>query len=240
MRVTTWNVLHRIHAVNWKEAPIAAFPDERVRTGAIAQTIAGWLTGGVDVVCLQEVSGDQLARLREAIEPEVSVHAHLYPRVPRLRDGSPSPLEVPNEHLVMLVKRLPASLREAKTFESDPGKGLVAVDVGDDLIVVSTHVSSGSRSAAQLAQILRSVQDEHRGAAVLGDFNTSAADVRAALGEGFTLADVAGPTRIATAEHAAKTIDHVAARGARIVSAEVLDGRGLSDHHPVTAEITLG
>jgi endonuclease/exonuclease/phosphatase family metal-dependent hydrolase len=130
-------------------------------------------------------------------------------------------------------------LRSATTFASDRGKGLLAVDIGDDALVVDTHVSFGERRAAQLALLERAARDVHRKATIVGDFNAEVDIVSAGLGDRFTLANITEPTRIATMTSPAETIDHVAVRGATIVSAEVLDGEGLSDHHPVTAEIRL-
>ena len=40
MLVVTWNVLHRIHAVNWDESVIAKHVDEHARIAAIADWIA--------------------------------------------------------------------------------------------------------------------------------------------------------------------------------------------------------
>ena len=34
LRVTTWNVLHRVHGLNWKEPAVARFSDERAPAGA--------------------------------------------------------------------------------------------------------------------------------------------------------------------------------------------------------------
>lgn len=236
--MTTWNVLHRIHAMNWDEAPVAAFPDERVRNAAIAETVARWLVEGTDVVCLQEVSGDQLARLRDAVAAEVRIFEHRYPRVPRLRlGGSTKVLDDPSEHLVVLVRSLPAHLREAYTFASDPGKGFLAVDVGDDLVVVDTHVSWGPRAGAQLATLKAAALAARPAAVVTGDFNAPFDDVAAALGPHFLGTEALEPTRLPSSGEGGSTIDHVLARGASLARSSVLDGGGLSDHRPVTAEL---
>lgn len=237
LRITTWNVLHRVHAVNWGEAPVAAFPDERVRIDAIASRVAAWLAADVDVVCLQEVSGDQLARLRSAVPATSMIFDHRYPRLPRRRDGRPAGLDDASEHLVTLVKAPPATRREARTFETDPGKGLLAVGL-DRVVVVNTHVTFGDRRTAQLESLARTV-DGAPAAIVAGDFNAPADVVRAAFGPSAAISDVEGqgPTRIATAEHGGKTIDHVVVFGARLETATVLPSEGLSDHHPVTAQI---
>lgn len=61
MQIVTWNVLHRIHAENWREAVPDRFPIEAERLDRISQRVAGVLREDDDaVVCLQEVSGDQL------------------------------------------------------------------------------------------------------------------------------------------------------------------------------------
>jgi endonuclease/exonuclease/phosphatase family metal-dependent hydrolase len=242
LRVTTWNVLHRVHGVNWNEAPVQAFPDERERIAAISRLVARWLSAGVDVVCLQEVSGDQLASLRSAAGADVRLFEHTYPRVPRLHRGGAPPLVDMSEHLAVLTSAPGASRVGAWTFESDPGKGALAVEVGG-VLVIDTHVSSGERRGAQLGLLAaRAREGGGPGAAVLGDFNAPADVVRGGLGEGISVCDLAGqrPTRIETWEHPAKTIDHVAVRGGAIESASVLEGGGLSDHNPVTAVVAIG
>lgn len=229
MRVITWNVLHRVHAVNWSEPCIAHFPDERVRLEAIAVRVAAWLREGVDAVCLQEVSGDQLAALGE-----LPVATHRYPRVPRLRDGGASPLVDSAEHLVT-VTRKPARLISSRTFDNDPGKGFLAVDVGG-LTLVNTHVTFSTGGTPQLALLSAEARPP---SVVVGDFNAPAPVVAAGLGAGFVLADLAGrTTRVSTPQYPdGKAIDHVAARGVRIITARVLDAEGLSDHHPVEATL---
>jgi endonuclease/exonuclease/phosphatase family metal-dependent hydrolase len=240
LRVVTWNVLHRVHAVNWSEDPVATFPDERVRIAGITDTIVGWLANGVDAVCLQEVSGDQLASLRAALAGGVHVFEHTYPRVPRLRGGGEPVLDDPSEHLVVATTSAGARLRDACTFDSDPGKGLLAVDLGGDVALVDTHVSFGDRRGAQLATVARTARSATGGAIVVGDFNARADVVRAGLGGEVAITELSGrrPTRVPTADHpAGQTIDHVVVLGGAIVAAEVLDGRGLSDHEPVSADV---
>jgi endonuclease/exonuclease/phosphatase family metal-dependent hydrolase len=232
VRLVTWNVLHRIHAVNWEEGPVRAFPDERERIARIAERVAAMMSSQADAVALQEVSGDQLAAIRAAVSPDVLVLEHTYPRVPRLRDGSAPPLDDPTEHLVVLA-RGPAAIRGARTFGSDPGKGYLATEL-DGLLLVCTHVSAFERGPAQLAEIASATTAP---AVVLGDFNAPAAAVRAGFGAPFVVSEVSEPTRVATAEHPAKVIDHVAVRGGTLASAVVEDGAGLSDHVPVRAEV---
>jgi endonuclease/exonuclease/phosphatase family metal-dependent hydrolase len=243
VRVTTWNVLHRVHAMNWGEGAVAAFPEERVRAVAVAESVASWLSGDTDVVCLQEVSGDQLACVREAVGPDVQVLHHRYPRVPRLRRPARSAAETlcdPSEHLVVLVKARAAHVRAARTFESDPGKGLLAVEVGDELLVVDTHVSWGPRAGAQLALLAETALAVRPIAAVMGDFNAPVDEVARGLGPDFAPPPVIGPTRLASSGEGAKTIDHVFVRGGALRSIDVLDAGGLSDHLPVTAELVRG
>lgn len=244
MNVTTWNVLHRIHAVNWKEAPVLAFPDERVRIAGITALVARWLESGeTDLVCLQEVSGDQLASLRAALTPAgVQIFDHLYPRVPCLRganeDDAPV-LEDPSEHLVTLVaKTSPARRVGSHTFDSDPGKGFLVVDVGD-IRVIDTHVSFGPRMAAQLTAIAAAAPPTGSPIMVLGDFNALSTMVRVGLGDDFVITDLTGQrhTRIPTSDKPGWTIDHVVVRGAPIDGATVLEHGALSDHSPVRAVV---
>ena len=64
MLIATWNVLHRIHAENWGDGPLARFPREADRISLVTAPVIARLEAGWDVMALQEVSGDQLASLR--------------------------------------------------------------------------------------------------------------------------------------------------------------------------------
>jgi endonuclease/exonuclease/phosphatase family metal-dependent hydrolase len=239
LAVVTWNVLHRVHAVNWREPAIDAHPDEAARIAAITRRIATGLPPA-DVVCLQEASGDQVASLRAALGG-ASIFTWTYGRVPSLHRPGPPPLADAAEHLVVLV-RGPARLVHAETFPSDRGKGFLSVDVGGTL-VVDTHTTPGPKHAAQCARLADHAA-AHRGPVVItGDFNEDRATSLAHLGPGFTPAlprEPALPTRPRTdASTKSQTIDHAMVRGATVVSAEVLGGEGLSDHNPLLVRISL-
>jgi endonuclease/exonuclease/phosphatase family metal-dependent hydrolase len=239
LHVTTWNVLHRVHAVNWNEAPVEAFPDERVRIAGISAIVARWLASDVSVICLQEVSGDQLASLRRALGEAAQLFAHEYPRLPRLRGDGPPQLEDATEHLVTIVNAPSSRQLDARTFESDPGKGLLAVEVAGQHAVINTHVSFGDRREAQLRSLSALAHEATGGAIVLGDFNAPVDVVRSGLGEPLAITDLEGqrPTRVATHEHPPRTIDHVAVVRGTLEAGTVLDAGGLSDHDPVTATV---
>ena len=246
IRVLTWNVLHRVHAVNWSEAPVVSFPDERVRLERIAERLVE-LSPGLDVVSLQEVSGDQLVRLRAGFA-NADLHTHRHPRMPALRrpPGHPSDvLDDPTEHLVTIVLSGAGRGAHAAAGPGDPGKGILGVELersgAPPVEVIGAHVSFGDRGAGQLAMIAARIATAKGPVVVLGDFNASADVVAAALGPDVAVADLAGlrPTRIATGDRSSRTIDHVVVARATILSADVLDGRGLSDHNPVVAEIRL-
>lgn len=239
MRLTTWNVLHRIHAVNWREAPVEAFPDERERIAAITEVVSKLLETS-DVVCLQEVSGDQLGSLRRELRARATIFDHTYPRLPKLRVVDTSaPLANPTEHLVTLTHRH-ATLLESETFPSDPGKGLLALRVSE-WAIVNTHVSSGSRASDQLRR-LTSLAASHDHAALLGDFNAERDVLEPLLGDRFALTNLEGQpaTRIATTEKAPRRIDHVVVKRPSIVHPGLVTQVGeCSDHRPVSAEIEL-
>jgi hypothetical protein len=250
LRLLTWNVLHRVHALNWKEPVIGGFPDEGVRIARITDLVLRWLDGDsarapdASAVCLQEASGDQLRSLTLAVSArgDVVVFDHLYPRLPRLRAGGDSGLLDPREHLITLVKA-EARKREGRTFDEDPGKGFLAVELAGGVVVINTHVSFGERATAQLALVSSAAAAAPNGAAVAGDFNAPADTVARALGAGVILSDLAGqgPTRVPASGHPGKTIDHVAAFQGRVTGAALcLDGDCLSDHRPVTATLVFG
>jgi endonuclease/exonuclease/phosphatase family metal-dependent hydrolase len=220
--VVTWNVLHRIHADNWGEEVAANWPDEAKRIAAIAQRV-GELTE--DVLALQEVSGDQLAALRETGR---TVHAMRYPRMPRPRVMASS-LNDNTEYLVLLVDG-PSRDLGAEAFPDDGGKGALAVDV-QGITVVATHVSWGNKRVGQLERLAELAPAP---AVLLGDFNADAETVLATLGESFRAAEL--PSGAKT--RGKQVIDHVIVHGATASEARVLVADGLSDHSPVRAEIS--
>lgn len=114
--VATWNVLHRVHAENWDEEVTGRWPDEPERIAAVTAR----LTGRTErVIAMQEVSGDQLASLHQAL-PQRTVHALRYPRIPAPRGGG-CLLTDPGEYLVLLVDGATRQVA-AEPFEEDPGK----------------------------------------------------------------------------------------------------------------------
>lgn len=216
MRLTTWNVLHRVHAANWSE-PITI--DEPERIARIADRVAA-MDG---IVCMQEVSGDQLEVLR-ARGPLVSLR---YPRVPKLRRGE-AKLTDRTEHLVVVGARERVG---GAPFSNDGGKGWLAVDAGD-WIVVCTHVTWGKGGVPQLAKLAEHAGAANKPIAIAGDFNAEADVVAAAFGEGFTISHAPLPTRPPD-----QRIDHIVVRGGRVLDVEVADAAGLSDHALVSARL---
>ncbi len=229
--VATWNVLHRIHADNWAEPVARHWPDEAARIEAITARLAA---RDDRVIALQEVSGDQLASLRALSR---TVIAFRYPRVPRPRHVST--LADPAEYLVTLVDG-PAREVAAEASATDPGKGLLAVEV-DGVVVVNTHVTYGDPRVPQLARLAAVARAAPGAAIVLGDFNADRAAV-ATIGDDFVLAtpaEPALPTRPRTGSTKSSTIDHVLARRATPHAAAVIDAGGQSDHNLVVAAIAM-
>lgn len=226
--VATWNVLHRVHAENWTEDVAARWPDESERITAITALLADRTE---TVIALQEVSGDQLASLRDAL-PGRTVHTFRYPRLPTPRRGRDL-LRDRSEHLVLLVAG-PSTPVAAESFPDDKGKGALAVDVAGTL-VIATHVSGDRRRTGQLARLA-----ELSGPAtvLLGDFNTGSDTVTAGLGDGFAVAGFAADSPPTRAGSSRGFIDHVVTRGATAGTAVVDDSNGLSDHNIVHATVS--
>lgn len=231
--VATWNVLHRIHAENWGEAVVDRHVDEAARIEAITARLCGH---DEHVLALQEVSGDQLASLRRAL-PDATIVTLRYPRIPRPRRG-PTALRDPAEYLVTIV-RGEATVVLAEASRDDPGKGLLAVDVGV-VRVVNTHVTFGDARVAQLARLREVARAAKNTAIVLGDFNADRDTVAAGLGDDFDVAIAHAdslPTRPRIGSDKPSSIDHVAVRGGIVEAHAVLDAGGLSDHNPVVARV---
>ncbi|MBF6353474.1 endonuclease/exonuclease/phosphatase family protein [Nocardia higoensis] len=232
--VATWNVLHRIHADNWGEEAPRQWPDEAARITAVTEWIAGRTE---QIIALQEVSGDLLNSLRIAL-PDRTVLFFRYPRVPTPRRVA-AELTEPAEYLALILDK-PAKEIAADAFRDDPGKGILAVQVGE-LTVVATHLSGAGRNRGQLDRLARFARD-HSGSpmVILGDFNTSRETVATHLTE-FTIAefpDSAPPTRPRPMPHRSRDIDHIVVRGLTVVDADVDNSGDRSDHNYVHATVT--
>jgi len=234
--VATWNVLHRIHADNWGEEVPGRWPDEASRITAITEWIAGRTE---QIIALQEVSGDLLNSLRIALPDRTVLHFR-YPRTPTPRRVA-AELTEPAEYLALIVDQ-PAREISAEAFRDDPGKGVLAVQVGD-LVVVATHLSGAKRNRGQLDRLARFTRaHRHSPTVILGDFNTTR-DVVAAHLPGFTVAelpDTAPPTRPRPNPNRSRDIDHIIVRGAAVTSAGVENTGDRSDHNYVHATLALG
>ncbi|MEU8899462.1 endonuclease/exonuclease/phosphatase family protein [Nocardia sp. NPDC048505] len=230
LTVATWNVLHRVHAENWRDAA-DDWPEEPRRIAGIAALVAA---RPEEVIALQEVSGDQLAALRAAL-PGRSVHVLRYPRIPRLRRGRAELSDVA-EHLVV-VADASSRLVRAESFDNDPGNGALAVQVGA-LLVIATHVTGDRRRTEQLAQLTKFADSSP--VVLLGDFNTDRETVLSALGAEFAAAELppgSPPTRPRRSGSKSQVIDHIVARGANVGPATVLPTPAWSDHNLLSAPL---
>ncbi len=235
LRLVTWNVLHRIHGDKWSKHVVGRFEREAERIERVTARVARWLDEGAGAICLQEVSGDQLAALRAL---KASVFSHRYPRVPgSIRLLWSRPLEDRSEHLATVVAG-PAREVEALTYATDTGKGLLVVELEGGVRVLNTHLSFGRDGTPQLKQAAGLL----RAPGVLaGDLNAGRDVIAVALAPGVLLANIGAPTCAPSRRHGpGKAIDHVAVAGGELGAVEVLDSEGLSDHHPVRALVRFG
>lgn len=235
VEVVTWNVLHRIHAVNWDEPAIAAWPIEVAR----CEAIAAWISRcDADVICLQEVSGEQLAALRSM--ERGTVLASPYPRVPAYRRRTETtPLRDPTEYLVTVVRGGDARIVAAEAFPTDGGKGFQRIELATGVTAINTHVSYGDAHREQCARLAAEVSAAVGLTVVCGDFNADRDTCVASLGLTPAIpAEPALPTRPRTQpSKKSQTIDHVFVARGTILDASVLDVDGLSDHNAVRVRL---
>ncbi|MBK7860312.1 MAG: endonuclease/exonuclease/phosphatase family protein [Archangiaceae bacterium] len=228
-RVITWNVLHRVHGEKWSKHVTSRYPDEAARIARITDQVRRWLGESIEVVCLQEVSGDQLASLRAA---GLTVHSHRYPRVPRHWRFWSRPLTDASEHLAT-VTAAEAAVAASQTFARDLGKGLLAVDIGA-LRVVNTHLTFGALGLAQLKQAANAAGSGR--ALLMGDLNADQPTVSRLLPR-FALAVPGVSTRLAASHRGGLIVDHIAVRDGSPEAASVIELEPLSDHLPVSATV---
>lgn len=231
MKLLTWNVLHRVHAERHAEPAIRAWPDEARRVHGVAARARALTDEGVEVLLLQEVSGDVLAELRARL-PDRAVLNHPYPRVPRAKPS----VKDPTEHLVIVAPPGSKVLR-AHTFANDPGKGFLMAGLPGGAAVLSTHVSWGKNGEPQLS-LLAQVVAAHGGVlCVGGDFNAEREAISKALG--LPIAPLPeGSLRTRPQDEGGSDIDHLLCRGAVLSEVAVLEHADLSDHRPVVGTVT--
>lgn len=237
MKVMTWNVLHRVHAENYREPAVTQWPDESARVKAVSALVLKAVTAdGCDLVLLQEVSGDVLNELRHRLPPELKICSHQVPRMPKLKVDTKASLYDSSEHVVVIGPGTLQTVR-AQTAADDGGKGFIAARVNEGLVAISTHVSWGSKGLAQLGA-LHQVISALPGTVVLGgDFNADRDEVTRGLGDGYVVAEApAGSRRTRQSpDGEGADIDHLLVRGARWSDAQVAEHHGLSDHSPLIA-----
>jgi endonuclease/exonuclease/phosphatase family metal-dependent hydrolase len=239
MHVATWNVLHRVHAENWDE-DLDAYPREADRQRAVASLITQEIELGASAIGLQECSGDQLSVLRASLPEGVRVLDFALPRQPRIRaKGRLSQLSDESEHLVVLaLANLDPRPLGAAAFDTDPGKGWIAVDLAG-VAFVSVHVSWGEHAASQFERLRQVCSELGRPAVLVGDFNLDRASASALLGDGFRLLSLPAGlrTRPRSGSTKSQVIDHIAVLGGEPTGGAVVDAAGASDHNLVRATV---
>ena len=239
MNVMTWNVLHRVHAENYREPVVTRWPEESARVKAVTALVLKAVTADrCELVLLQEVSGDVLNELHHRLPHSVKICSHQVPRVPKLKVPATLSLYDASEHVVIIG---PAQLEvlHAQTAADDAGKGLIAARVAEGLVAISTHVSWGSKGTAQL-KVLQELMASLPGTVVVGgDFNAERGQVTHGLGDGYVVTELGAGSRRTrqSPDGEGSDIDHLLCRGGAWVDAHVTDAHELSDHSPLVATL---
>jgi endonuclease/exonuclease/phosphatase family metal-dependent hydrolase len=225
-RIATWNVLHWVHAQKYGEkAILSAFVTEEERARAVVDRVAAI---EAEVKCLQEVSGDTL-RLLESRFGNDRVHSFRLPRTP-IHAGV-NVLRDPSENLV-IITACAGVVVHAQAFVGDDGKGLVAVRLADDTLVVCTHVSGDSeKNEQQLRAIDDWIGSAHGSVILCGDFNADIKETLGRLRPGWHAAVVQSPIKVSRPK-SNQLIDHILSWPQPILaSARIEAAAGLSDHN---------
>jgi len=269
MRVLSWNVLHLIHELNHNSHTISEEPrifaspvlnkfydnkndiiDEYSRMAQIEKFIIKHLNSET-VFALQEVPGILLNRLKTVLKNYHIIH-YLYPRVPKMKDGSPDPYgEYGSEYLVTIVSK---NLAKDVSFDVIPfdkfkdfGKGALVVKVGD-IDIYNYHMEFGQeKRLVDLEQLfLFSTKKLSKHQIMLGDSNMSFQDWitdSARIGFQDNLVELKEPTR----EGVTKTgklyyiqIDHISISSQLYAKNWFVENtKSLSDHYLIGAEILV-
>jgi endonuclease/exonuclease/phosphatase family metal-dependent hydrolase len=246
VRLLTFNVHHGVG------------DDGRHDLGRLASLLAAT---GADVICLQEVDRHYGAR-SEGVDQALLLSRALDMQLawgPAIdRPGTPERRQYGNA----LLSRLPILASDVHPLPGDgePRSALrTRVELGGGALwVTTTHLSS--RSAGERAAQAAAVAGLHTGPAevgvVVGDLNADAgapeldvlrerftdawhlARARADQARRWSLHRDAGRTHPARRPHV--RIDQVwVSTGVTVTAAEVLDGSGCSDHHPLQVDLEI-
>mmetsp|Transcript_20133 Transcript_20133/g.39913 ORF Transcript_20133/g.39913 Transcript_20133/m.39913 type:complete len:335 (+) Transcript_20133:59-1063(+) len=132
--IYSWNVLHRVHAQNYRIPEVQKWPDEPKRLEHVTGLILTYLRSCQQpcVICLQEVSGDVLKALKSALatSKNILVFEHQHRRIPRFWRPNPQNEHVVEreEYIVSITKNcLGAQKTAGFTYRTDAGKSLLGI-----------------------------------------------------------------------------------------------------------------
>ena len=227
----SWNVLHFVHGINYDEHPVDTMP-ERARIDGICGIVDDLLRD-VQVLCLQEVSGDLLVQLKLAFAPRFHIMDKRSGRAPSVRKRT-SPHFGTNiehsEHLVIMVHRdMDIESVRSGAFASDAGKGFLKVAIAGGPRVVCTHLPfDKSHRADQLAQM---GLDDSAFTIVCGDMNSTELHVPGLMRVPFA------SDGLVSRPKSRSNIDLVLTDGLADGPCQIADGSRFSDHNPVVVRI---
>lgn len=239
--VCTWNVLHYVHAMNYREPPVGAIP-EPDRIAGVCDMVDE-LLDLADVVCLQEASGEVLRSLiaRGTATDDRAVESYQLRRKPALRVSAPDRPGTHTEHLIVVVRAgLGVAFRNSGTFSTDPGKGYLKVGLVDGPVVVCTHLPwnrAGGGSADAVRKEIREMRLAHGTFTIVcGDMNCEHLYVPGMVQARFDRTPPVAFSRPGDSSNIDLLLTNRRA-GDAIVRG---DGARFSDHNPVTATFWPG
>eukprot|EP01012_Entosiphon_sulcatum_P067131 TRINITY_DN96670_c0_g1_i1.p1 TRINITY_DN96670_c0_g1~~TRINITY_DN96670_c0_g1_i1.p1 ORF type:complete len:280 (+),score=43.91 TRINITY_DN96670_c0_g1_i1:35-874(+) len=249
-RITTWNVLHRVHAEKDPELchmTLDRYPKEVKRIADIVTLVEDQFVQGSRVVCLQEVSGELLSALRERLGKRVTIFDHQHQRIPEQPEDTTKQaiLKDPTEYLVVLTDFPAAEAVTAHPFTNN--KGVLGVRVQSNLCVYNVHASPKRAGEKQIRHELMQLlvlpflaKNKQNQVVVAGDLGMELERVFGAVGE---LAFCTGEDLseyLQEGKHTCqdKDVDHIVGiGGTEIFDAVLYPNSNLSIHQPLQATV---
>eukprot|EP00996_Jenningsia_fusiforme_P002330 NODE_3161_length_1034_cov_46.881218_g2905_i0.p1 GENE.NODE_3161_length_1034_cov_46.881218_g2905_i0~~NODE_3161_length_1034_cov_46.881218_g2905_i0.p1 ORF type:complete len:277 (+),score=44.85 NODE_3161_length_1034_cov_46.881218_g2905_i0:57-887(+) len=243
--IASWDVTHRLRALSNPSGNLnllKRYESESLRVSGVSQFVSSLLEKDSRVICLQEVSGEQLDDLRKSLGSRVSIFDfNLSASEASSRDRA--------EYLVTLTDLPSAQPAAAFSFPGHPRKGVLAVKVKSNLIVCNVLCNSNEANKKQIREtLMRSLvvpflaSSKQNQAVAAGYFGCSLETVFLAVGEmtyctGEDLSSYYLEGK-RSSHHSQENHDHIIGLGGAQISDSVMfPNENLSSHQPLQVTV---
>lgn len=234
MKLVSWNILHIMHEMNYvgnESLVITAYPNENERKAKILEYIQSeYDNHNAVIINLQEVPGDYLDALLQKYGE--SVYYYTYDRIPSFKKPDLKKVyDNPTESLVSIVKNMKVVSSRFELY--DTGKAGLILNLENNVMIYNVHMPFQWKNTVQLPN--------GKNIYITGDFNCNEHEAVKMFPDcvSFKNSEETFITR-RNATITTNKYDHILCNF--ISPSEnvlVVDKINLSDHYPVSSEITM-